>query len=233
MLSLYLNNGRWRNARFSLSFSASPPVESARPAIRSATVPFNTKPGRRDNLCNEVKSRGRIWLPSGSTLAAWIRVVVYLSGVGTKEAVGCTARLRPENTVTLGGESALIDKLCVTAVNGIVEGAERRPHRRVHSVTPESPKPRFTKEADIPKGGDLDGHEVGRDPIAESPSRGLRARQSTVPRNKKLPIDGLVPWLVQRIGRYKNGVNAPLHGRMMMDEVEVGGGQLRRRQWYR
>ncbi|KAF6224747.1 hypothetical protein HO133_009941 [Letharia lupina] len=168
-----------------------------------------------------------------STLAALIWVVVYLSGAMTKEAVGCTARLMPENTVTLGGESALIDKLCVTAVNGIVEGAERRPHRRVHSVTPESPKPRFTKEAEIPKGGDLDGHEVGRDPIAESPGRGLRARQSTVPRNKKLPIDGLVPWLVQRIGRYKNGVNAPLHGRMMMDEVEVGGGQLRRRQWYR
>ena len=50
---------------------------------------------------------------------------MYLSGVVTKEAVGCTVSLRPENTVTLGVESALIDKLCVNAVNGIVEGAER------------------------------------------------------------------------------------------------------------
>ena len=233
VLSRYLNDGRWRSARSSLRFSASPPVESSQPAIISVTVAPNTKPGRRDNLCNEVKSRGRIWLPSGSTLAGLIWVVVYLSGAMTKEAVGCTASLMPENTVTLGGESALIDKLCVTAVNGIAEGAERRPHRKVHSVTPESPKPRFPKEAKVPKGTDLDGHMIRRHPVAKSPSGRLGARHSAIPRNKILPIDGLVPWLVQRIGRHKNGVNTPLHGRKMMGEVEEEGGQLSRRQWYR
>lgn len=99
-------------------------------------------------------------------------------------------------------------------------------------VTPESPKPRFTKEAEIPKGGDFRGHMTGRDVVAESPGGGFRQRQSTVSRYKILPINGLVPWLIQGIGRYKNGVNTPLHGRMMMGEVKVGGGQLSRRQWY-
>lgn len=67
----------------------------------------------------------------------------------------------------------------------------------------ESPIPCFPKEAKVPKGTDLDGHMTGRDVVAKSPSGGFRQRQSTVPGYKLLPINGLVPWLVQRIGGHK------------------------------